>query len=349
MGEIKYNGRTYSGLIQANGCFVDTDNVIASGIFTGSFSYTATEDCFCVFGVVSESNHIGVIEVDGERYSSIYNTGSASVYNDYPVYLRKGQTATITEGNNVWNVAYSVYGLMQGSPITFLSEYASACYDTNEREVGCWVDGKPIYQKTVVLTSIDYDTNWHDRAHGISNIENIVDAKAILTTTNGYFYPVPTPRANTNYGVTLELTTTNVSYMNNWVSQPDTMYVTLQYTKTTDTAGSGKLTPTGFETHHYSTNEQIVGTWIDGKPLYEQVLPMTQAFSCTANTWAETEFAKGTKKALYKVVIVNDAGAVIDSLSGGFVNNNVALNSPRAFSINANTASLILQFTKTTD
>lgn len=33
--------------------------------------------------------------------------------------------------------------------------------------------------------------------------------------------------------------------------------------------------PTPSAAHHYSTNEQIVGTWIDGKPLYEKVLQFT--------------------------------------------------------------------------
>jgi hypothetical protein len=46
---------------------------------------------------------------------------------------------------------------------------------------------------------------------------------------------------------------------------------TYQYTKTTDTAGSGTWTPEGVPAHHYSTSEQVIGTWIDGKPLYEKV------------------------------------------------------------------------------
>ena len=49
-------------------------------------------------------------------------------------------------------------------------------------------------------------------------------------------------------------------------------YLTMQYTKTTDTAGSGKWTPQGVPAIHYSTDEQVIGTWIDGSTLYEKTI-----------------------------------------------------------------------------
>ena len=45
-------------------------------------------------------------------------------------------------------------------------------------------------------------------------------------------------------------------------------YITLRYTKTTDAPGSGKWTPQGVPAIHYSENEAVVGTWINGKTLY---------------------------------------------------------------------------------
>ena len=47
-------------------------------------------------------------------------------------------------------------------------------------------------------------------------------------------------------------------------------YITVWYTKTTDTAGSGSYTTLGVPAVHYSTDEQVVGTWIDGKTLYQK-------------------------------------------------------------------------------
>ena len=280
MGEIKYNGRTYSGLIQANGCFIDTDNVIVARTqYSSSFTYTATEDCYISLYMVLGAS----IEIDGEVVFACYSNNSMA--DGIGLYLRKGQTLSVTGSGN--NSSYVVYGLLQGSPITFLSEYASACYDTNEREVGCWIDGKPIYQRTVEISNVSYDGNWHDVAHGISNVESIVQIKGIIKTTSNYYYNCDVARPSTNLGVIIEVTSTNISYLNTYVDNPDKLYVTLLYTKTTDTAGSGKLTPTGFETHHYSTNEQIVGTWIDGKPLYERTWELTIPNSSGTYTYNE--------------------------------------------------------------
>ena len=41
-----------------------------------------------------------------------------------------------------------------------------------------------------------------------------------------------------------------------------------------DLSGYAKLSDLE-EGHNYSTNEQVVGTWIDGKPLYEKTLAIT--------------------------------------------------------------------------
>jgi hypothetical protein len=60
-------------------------------------------------------------------------------------------------------------------------------------------------------------------------------------------------------------------------------YLTLRYTKTTDTAGSGQWTPQGVPAVHYSTDEQIVGTWIDRKPLYEKTFKIDNASIDTAH------------------------------------------------------------------
>lgn len=54
------------------------------------------------------------------------------------------------------------------------------------------------------------------------------------------------------------------------VLESGTAYITLLYTKAIDTPGSGTWTTDGTYAHHYSTSEKVIGTWIDGKPLYEK-------------------------------------------------------------------------------
>ena len=225
--------------------------------------------------------------------------------------------------------------------------YYPVIYSDTERKIGVWRDNKPVYQKTINFGALP---NADQKAvnHNITDLDNIVSVSAVASgaTNNFSLSYIDTNSLANGIGIYVSNTAVTIRCGSNRSSY--NAYVTLQYTKTTDTAGSGNWNTDGIPTHHYSTNEQVIGTWM-GKPLYEQVLPITQTLNISANTWTETEFPQGDKKALYKAVIVNDSGAVIEALSGGFVNSNVALNSPRAFNVVANTGSLILQYTKTTD
>ena len=140
-------------------------------------------------------------------------------------------------------------------------------YSLEEREIGVWADGKPLYERTFDLgsdTDISYNS-WTETTISWQTIsvERLVGAKG-FTSSGGTFagtllaskksngkVEIQTPRNNFNSGV---------------------RYLTLQYTKSTDVAGSGSWTPQGVPTHHYSTDEQVVGTWIDGSTLYEKTI-----------------------------------------------------------------------------
>ena len=276
MGRIISDGIDYSGLVYANGCFIDTDNVIKSSTqYYGSMSYTATEDCYVGLYIVGVPGSDVAIKIDNKWATSYYYNATLGDGNGF--YLKKGQTLTVTGTSTQYDSCYVVYGLMQGSPITFLSEYASACYSDTEREVGCWLDGKPIYQTTVHIGNLTFDTNWHNVAHGIANIDKVISCEGILFGVDGEFFPLPNYRSNTNQGIVWGVQGTSseyIAYINNWYNSTNDAYATLRYTKTTDTAGSGHLTPTGTPTVHYSENEQVIGTWINGKPLYECTLTL---------------------------------------------------------------------------
>ena len=96
-------------------------------------------------------------------------------------------------------------------------------------------------------------------------------------------YAIPNYRAAMNLGITLGADATTITYMNNWISATD-CYITLQYTKTTDTAGSGTWTPQGVPAIHYSTDEQVVGTWVDGSTLYEITGILNEQITTTFKT-----------------------------------------------------------------
>lgn len=154
-------------------------------------------------------------------------------------------------------------------------------YSDTEREVGVWTDGKPLYERTIVYSCADQ--SGVQVAETFSNGERpkvLVSAYFQNSSANDDIIPlmwvgqVFWDFAITNGGIYVERETNNVD----WQSGVKFVCV-LQYTKTTDTPGSGQWTTSGVPTHHYSTTEQVVGTWIDGKPLYEKTIAITSGFS----------------------------------------------------------------------
>lgn len=110
-------------------------------------------------------------------------------------------------------------------------------YSTEERQIGCWEDGKPLYQRVVkISTSVNISANtWTSLGISATDISQIIttqifnDAPAYLivsgTIQNNYI-SVNSPRA-----------------FNIVISERD-WWILLQYTKTTDTPDSGIYIPT---------------------------------------------------------------------------------------------------------
>lgn len=140
---------------------------------------------------------------------------------------------------------------------------ASEYYSTDERIVGVWTDGKPLYQKTLVgTTNATVDDGKHTQTNHIP-IGAIVDkgwivggflaaSSGVCQPLNGVFgYPGGgtdgtqisrlfinlVPNNGSEKANTVDVCTSHAS----WVNRP--VYITIQYTKTTDTANSAPATP----------------------------------------------------------------------------------------------------------
>lgn len=154
-------------------------------------------------------------------------------------------------------------------------------YSTEEREIGVWIDGKPLYQKSYadmlagVETSkvIDANIKTDSGIYEVKSIDGIwaIGSLSYATTTLQNFGVMGSYSAGsetayvkiTSNGLTVSKTGSNYGIQ---------CIVTIYYTKTTDTPGSGQWTPQGVPAHHYSTDEQVVGTWIDGSTIYEKTV-----------------------------------------------------------------------------
>ena len=317
------------------GAFIDTNRVIASGTFAGSLTYTATEDCYAVVGIVSDNSSEAKIYIDGVIYTSLYNTGGASVYQSASVYLRKGQVMTVAEGNGAWTVSYTVYALIQGTNGIF----APVIYSDTERVIGVWRDNKPLYQKTLVLNNLNLD------ASGTAVDISSLGVEMCTPIYAGSYYIV----SGVIRGFArLEYQEPNDLYLFPAVNRSNTTcFVTIQYTKTADVAGSGNWNTDGVPTVHYSTSEQVIGTYL-GKPLYEITADFSTELTVPSNTFTNTEISTTDKKAIISVVGTNSTGTCWNFLSANCDNGSyVQIYHTRSSAITLKT--LTIRYTKTTD
>lgn len=168
---------------------------------------------------------------------------------------------------------------------------APIIYSDEEREVGVWRDGKPLYQKTIYSAGGSIGTI--DIAHGISNIDKVIFVEGTVHDHYGddtTDYTLPRIPSDGAYIGIAGINKTNVSVFVNGAfgsSRVINFYITIRYTKTTDQPGSGKYAPSGVPAVHYSENEQVVGTWIDGSTLYEKTISGTITITSQNRTWYE--------------------------------------------------------------
>jgi hypothetical protein len=160
-------------------------------------------------------------------------------------------------------------------------------YSTDEKMIGQWIDGKPLYQKTF---EVGYLANKSFTQVNITTLMNTVDTVIDLqgiavNESNKSVRPLCLADGidDTN-NIRMDIIYENNSIYNlrvvtnaNWGENAYKIYSTLKYTKTTDSAIS-----IGNDTD-YSTEEKIIGTWIDGKPIYQKVLRPSSDITITTS------------------------------------------------------------------
>lgn len=217
-------------------------------------------------------------------------------------------------------------------------DFQPIIYSDTEREIGVWRDGKPLYEKCIVLnngTDIEVsNSGWTNTGVTFAGVQTVLGCFGV--GSNGAYQG--DMFAYTNNDILMLQTPRN---SNEWVA-----IVAIRYIKTADQAGSGTWTPQGVPTHHYSTDEQIVGTWVDGSTLYEKTYEITSSLALTANTWTQTSFAQDNINRITMVRVSDSSGACADNLACGFVSDYIALNSARNVQFN-DTSYMTIQYTKT--
>lgn len=193
-------------------------------------------------------------------------------------------------------------------------DFQPIIYSEEEREVGVWLDGKPLYEKTFCPSSALSNGSWNNNVLGTNNSD--IEIKDF----HGYVYGDSSDYSDMifstdYYRATEEFIATSTNgngtdiNMLPKISGIGTLYIkniTVHYTKTTDQAGSGTWTPQGVPAHHYSTDEQVVGTWVDGKTLYEKTIDYTVNKSAS-HTF---DFTDGNIKRVVDGFIINSLNSI---------------------------------------
>ena len=157
---------------------------------------------------------------------------------------------------------------------------APIIYSEEEQEVGVWTDGKPLYQKSFSGTTLTSGNA--TSIMSASNIDSIIGVSGYVNDgTSQYCIPY---RDGGDYMSAYRTSSDVFTNYSNYFRGKN-FILTLQYTKTTDQPGSGKYAPSGVPAVHYSENEQVVGTWMDGKPIYEKTYVFSSPIILTVNTW----------------------------------------------------------------
>lgn len=157
-----------------------------------------------------------------------------------------------------------------------MSTNNSDYYSTDEKVVGVWTDGKPIYQKTYgPFLTTPYTTsgrNWVDLTDLTSlNIDTVVSISGTILTNNsvrrslpfidqGKFECAVVYMENVQAASNPKHLKALIMNEGSGASYSD-IYATIQYTKTTDTAGSATTTPGAYDIN-------FPNTWKENTEIY---------------------------------------------------------------------------------
>lgn len=111
-------------------------------------------------------------------------------------------------------------------------------YSTDEKQIGVWIDGKPVYEKMVALTSGPYTGAINDISTGITGATKIIYSMGATKMDNiygNYWGTIPFTNAldqTQNSGYFFEIKSNNITYLNLRLGQKYyEIYIVVRYIK----------------------------------------------------------------------------------------------------------------------
>lgn len=259
MGSIMLNGISYTSSgadVEANPQDTPSDTLSTIGIDGVVYEIEGGGggSDVVVNPTITSGTKIADITVDGDT-SSLYAPEVSLTYAEY-------MALTEQEKNN--GTTYYITDMDAGS----INIFTPVIYSKYERKIGVWIDDKPLYARTIIHTgALNSVSDWTLYDDSVS-YDMLVRANVTRINTNGEVTPNAntfenSPRFNTKADHKLY-------YYSQYAITATYIYITLLYTKTTDTAGSGSYNTLGVPMVHIEDDvEYIIGTY-NGETLYRK-------------------------------------------------------------------------------
>ena len=231
-----------------------------------------------------------------------------------------------------------------GCPAYITQEGDSEYYSTDEKVIGRWTDGKPLYQKTIKNTSLTViaKSTWTTYANVSSlHIDSLVGTSFGRLTSGGNKEDDMSDVCFWTDGTNLQANSRGEG-----TNTPNGSVVTIKYTKTTDSA----VTTVDQDPNKYSTEEKIIGEWIDGKPIYQKT--WNGSFALSTNAVVINSIQVPNAGTMVGAELVSDDGIVGDRYAFAF--KECGWNSERKLRVSISSGSytmtsITLRYTKDSD
>lgn len=224
-GNLLFDGKEINS--GSSGCsnMVDFDNVITTISAAKRIEYTAQENCYLYKQTVATgSNGNEKITINGNIIGWTIYTSGTTIGGYVLIPLKKDDTIIV---ENVSDLSFTwqpitIYGVVKEN---ILHEYS-----TEEKVVGKWIDGKPIYEITIDLGEWTVNSSLnYDATH--LNIDEVIFIDAFWHQIN---QPNYRGTISTTSGIDNRCLYFNGTYIKGASSYFTHRYITIQYTKTTD-------------------------------------------------------------------------------------------------------------------
>lgn len=103
-------------------------------------------------------------------------------------------------------------------------------YSTEEQIVGTWIDGSPVYEKTINFGALPNNTE-KSVAHSISNVDKIWVSDGFVFTSSNVFYGLVHAAETTQFVWDTHVDRTNVTIETYSDRSALSAYITVRYTK----------------------------------------------------------------------------------------------------------------------